>query len=252
MKLRHLWQACGVALLAGLALAACGPKSTSNSTSSASPTATCPATPARTFDQATGTVLTASSDQMTVQTTKGQVTIHFTSQTRFSRQQTVTQSEIQDGNQVQVAVKSNSDGTYTAQLVIVGAAVGRGGNGGNGGNGGTGTGNGGNQACRAGRGGTGSGTGTGTGNGGTILNGAKVLRGTVSSVTGNSLTITAANGTDYTVTLDSSTIYSKIGQAQASDVQAGQPVLVVGRKASDGSINANSVTILLALPATQQ
>ena len=248
MNLRHLWYTCGMALLAGLALAACGPGGTASSTSSATATATCPPTPARTFKQATGTVITASSTQMTVQTSKGPVTVTFTSKTRYSRQQTVTESALQDGAQVQVAVKSNSDGTYTAQLVIIGGAgfgggTGTGGGGTGGGTGGRGSGS---SACRTGRGGIGSGSGTGGG----ILSGAKVLRGKVSSVTANMLTITDTKGTDYSMTLDNTTIYSEIGQAQASDVQIGQAVLAVGQAASDGSITANSVTILLALPTT--
>jgi hypothetical protein len=248
-----------MALLAGFALAACG--SPAAASSAAAPTPTCPSAPQ--FQQVVGTITAVNSTQMTVQTTKGETLVNLTSRTRYTHQETTTQSDVQDGTRVQVVVKPNGDGTYTAQLVALRQAVPNGGNGGNGGSGGGnrgGNGNGGGNRggtpvparCRTGRGGTGGGFGgTGTTIEGGIPTGDLVLNGTVATINGQSMTVTEANGTDYNVKLDSTTVYSRIATAQASDLKTGQAVLAIGQKASNGSINALAVTILLALPTSQ-
>jgi hypothetical protein len=176
-------------------------------------------------------------------------------------QEKTSQSDIQDGVRVQVVVKSNSDGSYSAVQVAIrqaptGTGAGNGGgfpggNGGNGGRGGSGNGNRGGTPvparCRTGR----TGAGGGFGNGGTVEgglpSGAKVLSGTVATISGPNLTITGTDGTDYNVKLDSTTVYSKIGAAKVSDLKVGQMVLAIGTKGANGSINAQAVTVLLAL-----
>jgi hypothetical protein len=65
------------------------------------------------------------------------------------------------------------------------------------------------------------------------------------------LTIKATNGTVFTVTLDSTTVYSKIAEGKTSDIKVNQAVRVVGQAQKDGSITAQSITTLLALPAGQ-
>lgn len=245
-------------LLAGLALAGCG--SAAASANAATPTPTCPTVPL--FQQASGTITAVNSSQMTVQTTRGEVLVNLTSRTRYTSQQKTSQSDIQDGIRVQVVVKDNGDGTYTAvQVAIRQAAPGNGGGfpggGGNGGNGGNGpvrtpeTGGRLPANCRAGRGGTGGGFGNGGTPEGGLPDGAKVLAGTVASINGPNMTITGANGTDYNVKLDSTTVYSKIAAAKVSDLKIGQIVLATGQKGANGSITAQTVTTLLALPATQ-
>ncbi len=231
-------------MLLGLGLAACG---TSTAASSVTVPPTCTTTLGQTFKEVVGKVVTVSKNQMTVKTiSQGQVIVQITDKTHFTRQQVVPQSDVQDGERVQVAVKRDDDGTYTAQSVAISSTDGQpGGNRGNSGNGGTN----GRQGCRTGR----SGNGSSGGNNGVdgIPSGARVLRGTVASVNTQSLTITALDGQDYTVTLDSTTVYSKIGPSQASDLKTGLPVLVTGRPSSQGSITAVAVTILLALPTNQ-
>jgi hypothetical protein len=261
MLMKRLLLLGAVALLAGAALAGCG--STANAASKATPTPTCPAAPQ--FQQAVGTITAVNTSQMTVQTTKGEVLVTLGSRTRYSSQQKVSQSSIQDGMRVQVIVKANSDGTYSAVQVAIrqnptttGTGTGRGGTG-NGGRGGgrpTGTPTAGTPTaarCQtgrgAGRGGAGNG-GTGTVEGG-LPSGAKVLSGTVSTINGATMTITGTDGTDYNVELDSTTIYSEIAAAKVSDLQVGQAVTVTGVKASNGSITAQAVTILLSLPSGQ-
>lgn len=245
-----------IGLLAGLALAGCG--SPAAAANAATPTPTCPAVPQ--FQQAAGTITAVNSSQMTVQTARGETLVNLTSRTRYTSQQKTSQSDIQDGIRVQVVVKDNGDGTYTAvQVAIRQAASGNGGGfpGGNGGNGGNGPvrtpGTGGRfpANCRAGRGGNGGGFGNGGTPEGGLPTGAKVLTGTVASINGPNMTITAADGTDYNVKLDSTTVYSKIAAAKVSDLKIGQIVLAVGQKGANGSITAQSVTTLLALPTTQ-
>ncbi len=249
-------------LLCVLALAGCG--SAAASANAATPTPTCPSVPQ--IQEATGTITAVNSSQMTVQTTKGEALVNLGSRTRYTMQEKTSQSDIKDGVRVQVVVKSNSDGSYSAVQVAIrqtptgagagngGFPGGNGGNGGNGGRGGSGNGNRGGTPvparCRAGRGGAG-----GFGNGSTVEgglpSGAKVLSGTVSTISGPNLTITGADGSDYNVKLDSTTVYSKIGAAHASDLKIGQVVLAIGTKGANGSINAQAVTILLALPTGQ-
>lgn len=260
MVMKRLLALGALALLAGAALVGCG--SPASAASKATPTPTCPAAPQ--FQQATGTITAVSSNQMTVQTTKGSVLLTLTSRTRYAAQQKVGQSDIQDGLRVQVIVKDNGDGTYTAtQVAIRQAAAGNGsGNGGPGGFPGKGTptpgagrGRGGNGTpvpanCRTGRGGGNGGPGNNNGGAeGGLPNGAKVLSGTVATINGVYMTITGTDGTDYSVRLDSTTVYSKIAAAKASDLKVGQAVTVAGTKGSNGSINAQAVTILLALSA---
>ncbi len=258
MILRRFLQSGAVVLLAGFAIAGCSANAAS--TGSATPTATCPSTQAAQFKQATGTVTTVSSTQITVQTTNGAVVANLSSRTRVTRQQTVAPSVVQDGVRVQVIVKNNGDGTYTAQIVAIrqAAPTGSGNGGGTGsGNGGGRGGSGANPACRTGRGGAGSGPGAGNGGifgsptEGGIPTGDLSLAGTVSSTNGQTMTITTTNGADYTVKLDSTTVYSQIAAAKTSDLQANQAVLVIGQAQKDGSINALSITILLSLPASQ-
>jgi Domain of unknown function (DUF5666) len=260
--MRRLLPIGALGLLVGLALAGCG--GAASATAGATPTPTCPPTPQ--FQQATGMITAVNSTQMTVQTSTGEALVMFSTRTRYSSQQKVSQSNIQDGVRVQVVVTPNSDGTYSAvQVAIRQAATGTGNGGGGFGNGTPGPGNGtpgpGNRGgfgngtpvpanCRTNRGGAGSGLGSSNPEGG-LPSGAKVLSGTVATVSGPNITITATDGTDYNVKLASTTVYSKIATAKVTDLKIGQPVTVTGAKASNGSITALAVTILLALPTGQ-
>lgn len=248
-------------VLGVLALAGCG--SAAASANAVTPTPTCPAAPQ--IQEATGTITAVNSSQMTVQTTRGEALVSLGARTRYTMQEKTSQSDIQDGVRVQVVVKSNSDGSYSAVQVAIrqaptGTGTGSGGgfpggNGGNGGRGGSGNGNRGGTPvparCRTTRGGAGGGFGNGGTVEGGLPSGAKVLSGTVATISGPNLTITGADGTDYNVKLDSTTVYSKIGAAKASDLKVGQSVLAIGTKGTNGSINAQAVTVLLALPTGQ-
>ncbi len=252
-----------VALLIGLAFAGCAASSTSAS-DAISPTPTCPSTTLAQFKQVVGTVTALSSSQMTVQTTSGPVMVSLSSRTRVTEQQVAAQSDVQDGELIQVEVKDNTNGTYSAVVVLLtGRAAGSTGGGAGGGTGG------GFGGGRGGRGTVtpepagcptpvrGNGAGAGGGNGGIggtqggLPTGAKLLTGTVVSVLGQTLTIKATNGTVFTVTLDSTTVYSKIAAGKTSDLKINQAVRVIGQAQKNGSVDAQSITILLALPTSQ-
>ena len=115
MNTRRLLPLGTLALLADVALVGCG--SAAAATSKATPTATCPTIPQ--FQTATGTITAVNSTQMTVQTTKGESLVTFSTRTRYSSQQKTSASDIQDGTRVQVIVKANSDGTYSAVQVAI-------------------------------------------------------------------------------------------------------------------------------------
>ncbi len=58
------------------------------------------------------------------------------------------------------------------------------------------------------------------------LGGGLTIQGTVASVTGDSMTITTANGQTITIGLDSNTTYHQQASATSSDVQTGKTVII--------------------------
>jgi hypothetical protein len=71
--------------------------------------------------------------------------------------------------------------------------------------------------------------------------------GTVTNLTSDSLTVHDARcNTDVKVTFDQSVIIRKMVLGQASDLQESQTVTVVGTRQADGSVKANSITIVPA------
>jgi hypothetical protein len=81
--------------------------------------------------------------------------------------------------------------------------------------------------------------------------GAGALRrgtsGTVTNLTGNSLTVHDARcNTDVNVSFSSTVIIRKTTLGQTSDLQENETVTVTGTRQADGSIKANSITIVPA------
>ena len=71
--------------------------------------------------------------------------------------------------------------------------------------------------------------------------------GTVANLTNNSLTVHDARcNTDVKITFDQSVIVRKSVAGQASDLQESETVTVTGTRQADGSIKANSITIVPA------
>lgn len=234
-------------------LTACGSSTSASTTASgAAATATAcaqatrPATAART---AVGTLQSINGQTLVLNNQRGsEVTVTYTSSTRFTQEVAVAAASLQEGTPVRVTVTSNG-GIYTATSIIVTSGI----TGGAGGfPGGFPRGNGtpgaragrGNNPCfaagRAGRGTPGAGTGT---------NNFRGLVGKVSQLSGSTLTITDAAGSDYTVTLTTRTQIVATKSASAATLKVGQALTVTGAASGQRAIRANLIAILLNLPA---
>ena len=77
-------------------------------------------------------------------------------------------------------------------------------------------------------------------NGGTFGN---AVLGTISGVSGNTLTITNAQSQQVTVTVSSSTRITKTVSGSMSDVQVGESLSVAGGQDANGVIDATFITI---------
>nr|BBH94061.1 hypothetical protein KTA_22600 [Thermogemmatispora argillosa] len=229
-----------------LLLAACGTNSATGAgvSASASATPTCPPTPR--FQSVSGTVQSVSTGSFTVLNRQGQSKqVVYTSKTRFIKQVQEKVSDLKDGEQVTVFVSQNSDGSYSAvsieagggQLGFAGNGTGQSGQGtrqglaGNRGNF--------NTACfrRQGQGQNGLGA------NGTSGQNSRAVRGSVTQIVGNQLTVTDSSGSNFVLTLTSSTRIIQTEAASASDLKSGVTVLVIGTNDSQGQLTASSVTI---------
>ena len=233
---------------------ACGSTSTDSTTSTgaAAATATCP--PNR-FKTTTGTLQSISSTSFVVKDAQGaNVQASYTSSTRFQQEAQVATSNLKEGTYVSVAV-TQDNGSYTATRVMLvgnrgagqgfGNGTGRGnvgnGTGGNGGSGANGTGNGRtrNAACfRRGQNANAGAAGT--------ANGGRNITGTVSQMSGNSLTVTDLQGSNYTLTLNGSTKIIQYKSATSSALKTGSAVMVTGADNGNSGITAQSITVMLA------
>lgn len=235
----------GIFLLAGCGSSTPGTSASTSNLPSASLTATAcaqltrPALSARTV---VGTLQSINGQTLLVKNLQGKTaTVTYTSATRFTQQGSVPASSLKEGTPVVVLVRSTGS-TYTATTITVS-------NGTNGfprAGGTPGTGQfprGGNNPCfNRGRF-AGSGTATANGN-------SRGLVGTVTQVSGTTLTITDATNADYTVTITSQTRIEETKTVTASSLKAGIPLTVSGTVNSQGTIAARTVMILLQLPAT--
>jgi hypothetical protein len=82
--------------------------------------------------------------------------------------------------------------------------------------------------------------------GGGFRRGGFGTRGTVTAVSGNTITITDSSGASKTVNVSSATAYlngADRSQASLADVKSGANILAAGQTASDGSIAATRVII---------
>ncbi|MBX5457895.1 MAG: hypothetical protein IRZ31_13425 [Thermogemmatispora sp.] len=232
-----------LSLTALLLLVACGTNSNSAAggvSASASATPTCPPTPR--FQSVSGTVQSVSTGSFTVLDRQGQSKqVVYTSSTRFTKQVQEKVSDLKDGEQVTVFVSQNSDGTYSAVSIAAGSGQAGFANNGNGtGRNGQGfSGNRGNfnAACfrRQGQGASGA-NGTNTQN-------SRAVRGSITQIAGNQLTVTDSSGSNFVLTLTSTTRIVETEAASASDLKSGVTVLVVGSNGSQGQLTASSVTI---------
>ncbi len=98
-------------------------------------------------------------------------------------------------------------------------------------------------AQRSGQNGTGGAGQTGQGAQGGLQGRRPVAAGTVKSVQGNTIQVSAADGTVTTVTTDSKTVVQKTVTGAVSDVQPGQRVSIMGN-ASGSNVTATEISIL--------
>ena len=87
---------------------------------------------------------------------------------------------------------------------------------------------------------------TGAGAGGAGGGFGRGTLGTVSSISGATLTIRDAQGNDVKVQLQPSTTVTKTLSGSATDLTQGVNVTVIGQRAADGTITATAITIVPA------
>jgi len=93
--------------------------------------------------------------------------------------------------------------------------------------------------------GAGFGGASGAGGQGSTASGSS-LTGTIGQLSGNSLTITDAQGSNYVVTLNTSTKIIQFKSATASALKSGANLTITGSDDGKGGIKAQSIIILLA------
>jgi Domain of unknown function (DUF5666) len=249
---RLLSQIPGLVILSALLslfVVACSVPFISSLSNSASASATpCPSP--RPFQTTSGTIQSISGSTLLITNTQGStIKASYTSTTRFTRETALTTAALKEGAFVFVAVAQGANNTYTATTIsLTSGNAGSRPTGGFGGSGFGGSGRRGNSACgRQGqRFGGGSGTpgaafGNGNGN-------ARGIAGTVSQLSGQTLTVTDMNQSDFVVNLTSATQIIQTSQVSASTLQVGMRVNVVGSRNTQGVITARSVMILLPMP----
>lgn len=238
--------------LALFLLAGCGSNSStttgasSTSTTSAAATATACAQSRVSFKTATGTLSSINGSTFVVTTQKGSnVTVTYSSTTRFVREDSVPATSLKEGTFVTVAVISTGS-TYTATSITVttGNVAGNGTGRFPGARGTPGAGRANNPCFSRGQFAT-PGSGTGTSN-------FRGLTGTVSQVTGNSMTITDTSGSTFSVTITPQTQVMESTSVTSAALKTGEALTVSGSPGSNGAIDARSVTILLKLPTSAQ
>ncbi len=80
--------------------------------------------------------------------------------------------------------------------------------------------------------------------GGTAAAGLRPVTGTVASVSGQTLTLKTAAGTDVTVNLGPSAQIGKASTGDASSLAPGASVFVLGQRQQDGSVNGREVLVV--------
>jgi Domain of unknown function (DUF5666) len=221
-------------LLLAAFIAGCGPSGTSTSAVSVTATTTnCAQTRVRTTRATIGTLKQVNGTTLLITDTTGKtIQATYTNTTRFLRETVATTAALQEGAFVSVAVMQNPDNTYTATTISLINRTGQRPFQG------LGQGQRRNAACPRPTQVAGNGVATGRG-----------ITGTVGQLSATMLTVTTFNGDDYTVLLTHTTQVVQTNQVSASVLQAGMPVSLFGSSNAQGVLTAQSVIILLSLPA---
>ena len=218
-------------LVAGCSLPFLSPSTTSS-------VAACPSSTS--FQAIRGTIQSINGTTLLITNTNGStVKATYTSTTRFTRQARATTAALLNGTFVFIVVTENQANTYptATRISLLNASNPGFRPGGSFG----GFGRGGNSACgRRGLRGSNGGQDFGNGTGNT-----RGIAGTVSRLSGNTLTVTDSNQANFNVALDSTTQIIQTSRVSATSLQAGMQVNVVGSRNAQGVITARSITILL-------
>jgi hypothetical protein len=163
----------------------------------------------------------------------GTTTVLTNSSTKFAKAVTGSFNDIKVGDRVTAMGTPDGTNTLTAQRITDTGTQGAGFGGPDGGGGrrvfnGNGNGNGGPPP-------------SGNPNGGTRPDPNSFAGGTVKSISGTTLTVTAPDNTTKTVSTNGSTVVSVVKTVSINDLTTGQPVTVRGTKNSDGTVTATSV-----------
>ena len=220
-------------LLLLLLMAGCGTNPTSTG-AAASATSTATPCPRNQFQTAIGTIQSINGSTLLVTSMEGKsIKATYSSSTRFLRQSSPAVSTLKEGMAVTVAITQNANNTYSAtRIMITDRSAGTSRQGANA-----------NLNCfnRSQFNNPGGRRSGGTTN-------TRGITGTIGQVNGNLLTVTDAQGSDYSMTVTSTTQIVQSSAASAADLKAGQAVTVSGSPDGRGGINARTVTILQKLP----
>lgn len=241
-------RATGAAILLTLAvfIVGCGSAPTtsaSTSTSSTSATATaCVALRPRTI---AGTLQNINGNTLTITNLQGKsVTATYSSTTRFARQTAIAANTLKEGGFVAVQVSKQPDNTYAATRIMIANRNNFTGNGQNGQQNGQQRRNNANaNGCpRPTRPNGGNGNG---GNGNNATGATRGVTGTLGQINGSTITVTEANGSDFTIAVTKDTQIVQTVQATSADLKTGSPITLTGQANSQGTIAAQNITILL-------
>lgn len=187
------------------------------------------------FQMVNGTIKSINGTMLVITNTTGNtVNVTYSSTTRFSQQTKGNVATLKSGVAVVVVATQGANNTYTATRITLtnfGNLSPRP-------NGTPGRGRGGQGCNRQGLRGGGNGAQTPTA-------GTRRLAGTVSQLSGNTLTVTTLQQGSFNITLNSTTQIVQTTQASATALQVGMQVNILGLHDTQGVITAQSVMIIL-------
>jgi hypothetical protein len=244
-------------LAAGLvfSLAACSspssPVISSTTFPTTPPTASAPAQPSprdnfasRRGGGASGTITGIDGNTITLDTGQGAATVIVSANTSIQKNAAASLADLQTGQFLMVTGTTDASGSTAASSIVVrpqgtnsrfspptGDMPGPGGRSGVPGG----------SGARPGFGGSGNGTFNGPGGGSFGAPGNGVF-GTLSSIAGDTLTLTTVQGQEVTVTVGPDTVIQMIESGTLADLRVGDTLNVMGNRDATGNIDAFSIT----------
>lgn len=166
-----------------------------------------------------GSITSISAEALVVTGRDGKpVTVRIASGTRIFERAAAQLSDIKAGDTVRIVAQKAQDGSFTALAVLDAPAN--------------------LPSDEEGRGGTRE-----------LRSGRVLIRGSVASVSGTSLSVAAANGSATTIAVPSAARIQRLTALTATSLSAGMRVAVRGTSNPDGSVTAS---VIMVAPATKQ